>query len=100
MDNETGTAGMTRSQSGLTKGFLTFDVDYFIRNGQDLIARTKNVQADHRTKSFNIDRLPDLALLDQGSDLAAGAGMESAEESALRDARFHGRVRGVLYLQS
>ena len=83
MDNETGTAGMTRSQSGLTKGFLTFDVDYFIRNGQDLIARTKNVQADHRTKSFNIDRLPDLALLDQGSDLAAGAGMESAEESAM-----------------
>ena len=83
MDNETGTAGMTRSQAGLTKGFLTFDVDYFIKNGQDLIARTKNVQADHRTKSFNIDRLPGLALLDQGGDLAAGAGMESAEESAM-----------------
>ena len=83
VDNETGTAGMTRSQAGLTKGFLTFDVDYFIKNGQDLIARTKNVRADHRTKSFNIDRLPGLALLDQGGDLAAGAGMESAEESAM-----------------
>ncbi len=83
LDNETGTAGMTRSQSGFTKDFLNFDVDYFIKNGQDLVARTKNVQADHRTKSFNIDRLPGLALLDQGGDLAAGAGMESAAESAM-----------------
>lgn len=83
MDNETGTTGMTRSQPGLTKGFLTFDVDYFIKNGQDLIARTKNVQADRRTRAFNTDRLPGLALLDQGGDLAAGAGMESAEESAM-----------------
>ena len=80
LDNET---GMTRSQSGFTKDFLNFDVDYFIKNGQDLVARTKNVQADHRTKSFNIDRLPGLALLDQGGDLAAGAGMESAAESAM-----------------
>ena len=83
LDNETGAAGMTRSQSGFTKDFLNFDVDYFIKNGQDLVARTKNVQADHRTKSFNIDRLPGLALLDQGGDLAAGAGMESAAESAM-----------------
>lgn len=83
MDNQTGTVGMTRSQSGLTKGFLTFDVDYFIKNGQDLIARTKNVQADHRTKAFNTDRLPGLALVDQGGDLVAGAGMESAAESAM-----------------
>ena len=83
MDNETGTAGMTSSQSGLSKGFLTFDVDYFIKNGQDLIARTKNVQADHRTKAFNVDRLPGLALVDQGGDMVAGAGMESAAESAM-----------------
>ena len=83
LDNETGAAGMTRSQSGFTKDFLNFDVDYFIKNGQDLVARTKNVQSDHRTKSFNIDRLPGLALLDQGGDLAAGAGMESAAESAM-----------------
>ena len=83
LDNETGAAGMTRSQSGFTKDFLNFDVDYFIKNGQDLVARTKNVQVDHRTKSFNIDRLPGLALLDQGGDLAAGAGMESAAESAM-----------------
>ncbi|MBP3734988.1 MAG: autotransporter outer membrane beta-barrel domain-containing protein [Desulfovibrio sp.] len=83
LDNETGTAGMTSSQSGLSKGFLTFDVDYFIKNGQDLIARTKNVQADHRTKAFNVDRLPGLALVDQGGDLVAGAGMESAAESAM-----------------
>ena len=83
LDNETGAAGMTRSQSGFTKDFLNFDVDYFIKNGQDLVARTKNVQADHRTKSFNIDRLPGLALLDQGGDLVAGAGMESAAESAM-----------------
>ena len=83
MNNETGTAGMTSSQSGLSKGFLTFDVDYFIKNGQDLIARTKNVQADHRTKAFNVDRLPGLALVDQGGDMVAGAGMESAAESAM-----------------
>ena len=83
LDNETGTAGMTSSQSGLSKGFLTFDVDYFIKNGQDLIARTKNVQADHRTKAFNVDRLPGLALVDQGGDMVAGAGMESAAESAM-----------------
>ena len=83
MDNETGTAGMTSYQSGLSKGFLTFDVDYFIKNGQDLIARTKNVQADHRTKAFNVDRLPGLALVDQGGDMVAGAGMESAAESAM-----------------
>ena len=83
LDNETGTAGMTRSQSGFTKDFLNFDVDYFIKNGQDLVARTKNVQADHRTKTFNVDRLPGLALVDQGGDMVAGAGMESAAESAM-----------------
>ena len=34
MDNATGSTGMTTSQK-LTKGFLTFEVDYFIKNGQD-----------------------------------------------------------------
>ena len=90
------------------KGFLTFDVDYFIKNGQDLIARTKNVQADHRTKAFNVDRLPGLALVDQGGDLVAGAGMDErcgkrhvpARRRTLRHESVHDRYRRVLDLQN
>ena len=58
MDNATGSTGMTKSQT-LTKGFLTFEVDYFIKNGQDLIARWKKdapVDVNPETEEFTASR--------------------------------------------
>ena len=57
MDNATGSTGMTKSQT-LTKGFLTFEVDYFIKNGQDLIARWKKDAPVEATAKQKSSRLP------------------------------------------
>ena len=85
MDNETGTAGMTSSQSGLSKGFLTFDVDYFIKNGQDLIARWKKnapVEVDPETEQFSATRQASAALMDEGADFVAGEGIDRALQAS------------------
>ena len=84
MDNATGSAGMTKSQA-LTKGFLTFEVDYFIKNGQDLIARWKKdapVKVNPETKEFTSSRQASAALMDEGADFVAGEGIDRALQAS------------------
>ena len=84
MDNATGSAGMTKSQA-LTKGFLTFEVDYFIKNGQDLIARWKKdapVKVNPETKKFTSSRQASAALMDEGADFVAGEGIDRALQAS------------------
>ena len=85
MDNATGSAGMTKSQYGLRKGFLTFDVDFFIKNGQDLIARWKKnapVEVDPETEQFSATRQARAALMDEGADFVAGEGIDRALQAS------------------
>ena len=85
MDNATGSAGMTKSQYGLRKGFLTFDVDFFIKNGQDLIARWKKnapVEVDPETEQFSATRQASAALMDEGADFVAGEGIDRALQAS------------------
>ena len=85
MDNATGSAGMTKSQA-LTKGFLTFEVDYFIKNGQDLIARWKKdapVKVNPETKKFTSSRQASAALMDEGADFVSGEGIDRALQASL-----------------
>ena len=85
MDNATGSAGMTKSQYGLRKGFLTFDVDFFIKNGQDLIARWKKnapVEVDPETQQFSATRQASAALMDEGADFVAGEGIDRALQAS------------------
>ena len=84
MDNATGSAGMTKSQA-LTKGFLTFEVDYFIKNGQDLIARWKKdapVKVNPETKKFTSSRQASAALMDEGADFVSGEGIDRALQAS------------------
>ena len=84
MDNATGSAGMTKSQA-LTKGFLTFEVDYFIKNGQDLIARWKKdapVKVNPETKEFTSSRQASAALMDEGADFVSGEGIDRALQAS------------------
>ena len=84
MDNATGSAGMTKSQT-LTKGFLTFEVDYFIKNGQDLIARWKKdapVEVNSETEEFTSSRQASAALMDEGADFVAGEGIDRALQAS------------------
>ena len=85
MDNATGSAGMTKSQYGLRKGFLTFDVDFFIKNGQDLIARWKKnapVEVDPETEQFSASRQASAALMDEGADFVSGEGIDRALQAS------------------
>ena len=85
MDNATGSAGMTKSQYGIRKGFLTFDVDFFIKNGQDLIARWKKnapVEVDPETEQFSATRQASAALMDEGADFVAGEGIDRALQAS------------------
>ena len=85
MDNATGSAGMTKSQYGLRKGFLTFDVDFFIKNGQDLIARWRKnapVEVDPETEQFSATRQASAALMDEGADFVAGEGIDRALQAS------------------
>ncbi len=85
MDNAIGSAGMTKSQYGLRKGFLTFDVDFFIKNGQDLIARWKKnapVEVDPETEQFSATRQASAALMDEGADFVAGEGIDRALQAS------------------
>ena len=84
MDNATGSTGMTKSQT-LTKGFLTFEVDYFIKNGQDLIARWKKdapVEVNSETEEFTASRQASAALMDEGADFVAGEGIDRALQAS------------------
>ena len=84
MDNATGSTGMTKSQT-LTKGFLTFKVDYFIKNGQDLIARWKKdapVDVNPETEEFTASRQASAALMDEGADFVAGEGIDRALQAS------------------
>ena len=84
MDNATGSTGMTKSQT-LTKGFLTFEVDYFIKNGQDLIARWKKdapVDVNPETEAFTASRQASAALMDEGADFVAGEGIDRALQAS------------------
>ena len=84
MDNATGSTGMTKSQT-LTKGFLTFEVDYFIKNGQDLIARWKKdapVDVNPETEEFTASRQASAALMDEGADFVAGEGIDRALQAS------------------
>ena len=84
MDNATGSTGMTTSQK-LTKGFLTFEVDYFIKNGQDLIARWKKdapVEVNSETEEFTASRQASAALMDEGADFVAGEGIDRALQAS------------------
>ena len=84
MDNATGSTGMTKSQT-LTKGFLTFEVDYFIKNGQDLIARWKKdapVEVNSETEEFAASRQASAALMDEGADFVAGEGIDRALQAS------------------
>ena len=84
MDNATGAAGLTKSQA-LTKGFLTFEVDYFIKNGQDLIARWKKdapVKVNPETKEFTSSRQASAALMDEGADFVSGEGIDRALQAS------------------
>ena len=84
MDNATESAGMTKSQA-LTKGFLTFEVDYFIKNGQDLIARWKKnapVKVNPETKEFTSSRQASAALMDEGADFVSGEGIDRALQAS------------------
>ena len=84
MDNATGSTGMTKSQT-LTKGFLTFEVDYFIKNGQDLIARWKKdapVDINPETEEFTASRQASAALMDEGADFVAGEGIDRALQAS------------------
>ena len=84
MDNATGSTGMTKTQT-LTKGFLTFEVDYFIKNGQDLIARWKKdtpVEVDSETEEFTASRQASAALMDEGADFVAGEGIDRALQAS------------------
>ena len=84
MDNATGSTGMTKSQT-LTKGFLTFEVDYFIKNGQDLIARWKKnapVEVAPETEQFSATRQASAALMDEGADFVAGEGIDRALQAS------------------
>ena len=84
MDNATGSTGMTKSQT-LTKGFLTFEVDYFIKNGQDLIARWKKdapVDVTPETEEFTASRQASAALMDEGADFVAGEGIDRALQAS------------------
>ena len=84
MDNATGSTGMTKSQT-LTKGFLTFEVDYFIKNGQDLIARWKKnapVKVNPETKEFTSSRQASAALMDEGADFVSGEGIDRALQAS------------------
>ena len=85
MDNATGSAGMTKSQYGLRKGFLTFDVDFFIKNGQDLIARWKKnapVEVAPETEQFSATRQASAALMDEGADFVASEGIDRALQAS------------------
>ena len=84
MDNATGSTGMTTSQK-LTKGFLTFEVDYFIKNGQDLIARWKKdapVEVNSETEEFTASRQASAALMDEGADFVSGEGIDRALQAS------------------
>ena len=84
MDNATGSTGMTKNQT-LTKGFLTFEVDYFIKNGQDLIARWKKdapVEVNPETEDFTASRQASAALMDEGADFVAGEGIDRALQAS------------------
>ena len=84
MDNATGSTGMTKSQT-LTKGFLTFEVDYFIKNGQDLIARWKKdapVDVNPETEEFTASRQASAALMDESADFVAGEGIDRALQAS------------------
>ena len=84
MDNATGSTGMTKSQT-LTKGFLTFEVDYFIKNGQDLIARWKKdapVDVNPETEEFTASRQASAALMDEGADFVSGEGIDRALQAS------------------
>ena len=84
MDNATGSTGMTKTQT-LTKGFLTFEVDYFIKNGQDLIARWKKdapVEVNSETEEFTASRQASAALMDEGADFVAGEGIDRALQAS------------------
>ena len=84
MDNATGSTGMTKSQT-LTKGFLTFEVDYFIKNGQDLIARWKKdapVEVNSETEEFTASRQASAALMDEGADFVSGEGIDRALQAS------------------
>ena len=83
MDNATGSTGMTKSQT-LTKGFLEFDVDYFIKNGQDLIARSKkeSAHAVPETQNFTANRAASAELMDIGADFVAGEGIDRALQAS------------------
>ena len=84
MDNATGSTGMTKSQT-LTKGFLTFEVDYFIKNGQDLIARWKKdapVDVNPETEEFTSSRQASAALMDEGADFVSGEGIDRALQAS------------------
>ena len=84
MDNATGSTGMTKSQM-LTKGFLTFEVDYFIKNGQDLIARWKKdapVDVNPETEEFTASRQASAALMDEGADFVSGEGIDRALQAS------------------
>ena len=102
MDNATGSTGMTKSQT-LTKGFLTFEVDYFIKNGQDLIARWKKdapVEVNSETEEFTASRQASAALMDEGADFVAGEGIDRALAGrALRRQGLRGRERRLLDVQ-
>ena len=83
MDNAAGSAGMTKSQT-LTKGFLSFDVDYFIKNGQDLIARSKkdSIRVNKNTQNFTANRAASAELMDIGADFVADEGIDNALQAS------------------